>query len=124
MTQMQDNHPPRSGKLTFRAPKALRNALRWGAKKLEISQGDFVTDAVIEFIDRVENNEPIDAFILPADFPTSGESEMVGIRVNPSVIADLDRYKPRFYQSRTRLILWATAMKALKLVKENKKRSQ
>lgn len=112
-----------SGKLTFRAPKALRNALRWGAKKLGISQGKFVMDAVRAFIEHVENNESVSVFTLPQNFPISGDSEMVGIRVDPADIAKLDKYVPRFYQSRTRLILWATALKALKLVQENKKKS-
>jgi hypothetical protein len=107
-------------KLTFRAPATLRRAIKWGKSKLEVSQSHFVEIAVEEFIERIEIDEAISGLVLPEGFRISNkDNRMMGVNVRPEMIDVIDEYTHRFYHSRTRLILWAVALKALELAEEN-----
>lgn len=108
-------------KLTYRAPRTLRKAIKWGAKKLGVSQSDFVVLAVDEFLDKLERDEPSSSLTLPEGFTISSkDNRMMGINVDGDIIPIIDSYTYRFYHSRTRLILWAVALKALELAAAKK----
>lgn len=116
---MSDKDPTAKVKLTFRAPATLRRAVKWGSAKLRTSQSNFVEVAVEEFLERIDNDDAISDLALPEYFYISSrDSRMMGVNVYPELIDKADQYTDRFYHSRTRLILWAVALKALQMAEE------
>lgn len=102
---------------TLRVPAELRKAIRWGARKEGKSQSDFMIDATLVMISQIQEG---DVALLPEEFriPTD-DSKTVAIRVAPAAIEAVKEMAPRLYHSATRLILWASAVRAFELVDDN-----
>ena len=111
--------------LSFRVPAEIRRALEWGVKQSDpqLSQSDFITEAVMEFIDRVDENATLQDLMLPEDFQIpKKDSKMVTIRVSSDLPERIRLHAPRLYHSAARLILWATQRRAYELAEKRSAR--
>ena len=113
---------PHSRNFSFRAPLELRRAIKHAAKKQEQSQSDFIATAIDEFLKQVDESGDINDILLPENFEIPHkESKLVAIRIAHEVVDTIQERAPRFYQSATRLILWASTIRLYKLAAQAEK---
>jgi len=114
----------KSDNLSFRVPVALRNMIENAAAIEGKSQSDYMIDAALEFVKKIEASDDINELLLPDAFkiPTD-DSKMVTIRVAPKNVETVQAAAPRLYHSATRLILWASTVRAYALAEQQDKKS-
>lgn len=105
--------------LSFRVPKELRKAIRWCADREEKSQADYMMDSTLALIETTFTGGKIEEILLPEGYeiPTD-DSKMFAIRVTPEFVERIRPVAPRFYHSVTRLLLWASGVRAAQIAKE------
>jgi predicted transcriptional regulator len=114
--------------LSIRTPEDEREKIEEISEALGMRKGDFMEIAANSLIDRIENGESIDAFLLPPDdYESVSESRMMTVTVSPEVKLRVKQIVDRLRQRKTTFFLWAAMLEyhrwqAWKKLKRGKQR--
>lgn len=104
--------------LSFRVPMELREAIDWASEREGKSKANYMMDSTWQLIESAMNDGRIKDLMLPEGYEIPSDSKMYTIRVTNEFAERVQEVAPRFYHSATRLMLWASTVRAFQLGEE------